>query len=255
MPECYDLVGDFQDRTATLIHRQGCKGLVAAFPAIVGCVSPGASASISSGKFIAMHPVDVTGVESEAAAGSLAVDSSRTFFAYVVGSVPPAVGDYLVCRFVGNRWVAERMGESNPGVVVPGCPCSRSPAVLYMTASNPNSNNHILQSSVLVYGPTPAQLLPMDIGQSAYLSESQFQDLSTGDWFWYYLSCYLGYYVLTRVYATSVYGSPYRDATRYRWAIGNPGNSCSPFNLLVGNIFSGGDPSCVVTISGANPYG
>jgi hypothetical protein len=140
-------------------------------------------------------------------------------------------------------------------VHIEGCPCTESCATIYMVSSNPNSNNHILQSATLVYGPTPAGLLPLAIGESSYLSTTTFTDFSTGDQFYYYLSCYLGYYVLTRVYAVSLYGSPYRDATRYRWAAGYPGNSCSPFALNNGQVFSGGDPSCVVTISCTNPYG
>ena len=254
-PECCGPISRLQDQTEKLIHRRDFGGLVAVFPAVVGCVSANASTPIVSGTFVTMRPVDIAGVESEASPGVLSEDNSCTFLAYVIGSTAHTVGDYLVCRFVGNRWAAERMGGGNAAVVIPGCPCSSSPAVLYMTSSNPNSNNHILQSAVLVYGPTPAGLLPLAIGESSYLSTTTFTDFSTGDQFWYYLSCYLGYYVLTRVYATSLYGSPYRDATRYRWAAGYPGNSCAPFLLANGQIFSGGDPSCVVTVSGTNPYG
>jgi hypothetical protein len=46
-----------------------------------------------------------------------------------------------------------------------------------------------------------------------------------------------------------VYGSPYRDTIRYRWLAGYAGNTCSPFLLSNGQIFSGGDASGVVTIS------
>jgi hypothetical protein len=254
-PEHYGQISSLQDQSKKLIHRRGCGGLVATFPAVVGCVSSNASTPIVNGTFVTMRPVNIAGVESEASPGVLSEDNSYTFLAYVVGSASSAVGDYLVCHFVGNRWVAERMGGGNAAVVIPGCPCSRSPRTLYMTSSNPNSNNHILQNATLVYGPTPSNLLPLAIGQSSYLSTTTFTDFSTGDQFWYYLSCYLGYYVLTRVYATSLYGSPYRDATRYRWPIGFPGNSCTPFLLANGQIFSGGDPSCAVTISGTNPYG
>jgi hypothetical protein len=87
------------------------------------------------------------------------------------------------------------------------------------------------------------------LGASSYLSTTTFTDLSTGDQFWYYLTCFLGYYVLTRVYAVSAFGSPYRDVVRYRWLIGYQGNSCQPFLLANGQIFQGGDPTCVVTIT------
>jgi hypothetical protein len=232
-----------------MIHRQRCVGLVSAFPAVVGCVIANPSLPTASGQFVSVQPVDVLGVEAESASGALSVDTSRTFLTYLVGSSPPTVGDYLICHFVGNRWVASRTGGDNSVVVIPGCPCATSPVTLYMTSSSNASNDHILQSAVLVYGPSPSALSALGIGQSAYLSTVTFTDFSTGDQFWYYLSCYLGYYILTRVYATSLYGSPYRDMTRYRWPISDPSNSCNPFLLAHGQIFSGGDPSCVVTVS------
>ena len=201
------------------------------------------------------HPVTLGGATTEGGAGSLAVSSGFTYV-YVLGPQVPSVGTLLAARNVGGRWAAQYGSSSGGGggtVTPSGCPWA-SPVTLYMHVAHPDWNNHILQPCTLVYGPTPAQLLPVDIGQSAYLSTQQFQDLSTGDWFWYYLSCFLGYYILTRVYATSVYGSPYRDAVRYRWAAGNPGNTPSPFALTVGNIFSGGDQDSptMVTITGTS---
>ena len=203
------------------------------------------------------HPVTVTGAETEGGAVTATADSGRSLVVIVLNTVP-AVGDYLVARLIGGRWVARKGGGGYVGppmVHIDGCPCSESCVTLYMVSSNPNSNNHILQSATLVYGPTPAGLLPLAIAASSYLSTTSFTDFSTGDQFYYYLSCYIGYYVLSRVYITSLYGSPYRDATRYRWPIGYLGNSCVPFALMNGTVFSGGDPSCVVTISCTNPYG
>jgi hypothetical protein len=180
----------------------------------------------------------------------LTADASRTFLVDVVGSKPALAGDYLICRFVGNRWAADRMGKSQPtGVSIPGCPCSLSPMTLHMTSSKPQSNNGIFQSAVFKYGPTPAALLPVVLTPNSYLSTSSFTDQVLKAQFWYYLTCYLGAYVITRVYVTTPVGSPFRDGIRYTWFVGLPGNTCTPFLLSVGSIFSGGDASCVVTIS------
>jgi hypothetical protein len=91
--------------------------------------------------------------------------------------------------------------------------------------------------------------LPLAIGANSYLSTASFTDTSTGDQFWYHFNCYVGYYALTRVYVTSQYGSPYRDLIRYRWPIGTGGNSCKPFLMAYGQLYLGGDPACVVTVS------
>ena len=184
-------------------------------------------------------------------AGILTADSTRTFLVDVVASKLAVAGDYLVCRFIGNRWAADRMGKSQPptGVLIPGCPCTLSPTTLYMTSSKPQSNNGIFQSAVFQYGPTPSSLLPVVLATNSYLSTSSFLDPVLNCQFWYYLTCYLGAYVLTRVYVQSPLGSPFRDRIRYTWFVGLPGNTCSPFLLSVGSIFSGGDATCVVTIS------
>jgi hypothetical protein len=239
-----------QDETCEQILRQRGDNALPAFPAIVGRVFGGPQVPTVLGTYVWLRPVDVMGIERESSPGVFNCDeTARAFLAYVVGSSPPVAGDHLVCRFVGHRWVAERMGRKTGDVVIPGCPCASSPAVLHMSSSKPDSNNHMFQSAVLAYGPTPQALLPLGIGQNSYLSTTVFTDLTTGDKFWYHFSCYIGYYVLTRVYSTSLYGTPYRDSSRYRWPIGMAGNSCKPFLLAQGQVFAGGDSSCVVTIS------
>ena len=89
----------------------------------------------------------------------------------------------------------------------------------------------------------------MQLGASSYLSTRTFTDNATNDQFWYYFTCYFNYYILTRVYVTSAYGSPYRDQIRYRWLVGLSGNTCSPFLLSKGAVYAGGDSSCVVTLT------
>jgi hypothetical protein len=231
--------------------RQRASSLVPAYPALVGRVFGNPSVPTTPGTFFSVHPVDVSGAEAESGTGVLSADTSRSFLVYVVGSQAPAAGDNLVCRFVGHRWVAERMkgGGHGPVVTIPGCPCQAIPTTLTMTSSAPLSNNQILQSATLQWGPTPPGLSPLGIGSSSFLSTTTFTDITTGDQFWYNLYCSLGYYVVTRVYAVSQYGSPYRDVVRYKWLIGFGGNTCQPFMLINGQIFPGGDPTCVVTIT------
>jgi hypothetical protein len=136
------------------------------------------------------------------------------------------------------------------GVSIPGCPCAPTPTSLTMVSSKPSSNNGIFQSAVFAYGPTPAALLPVVLTPNSYLSTASFYDPVLKANFWYYLTCYFGAYVLTRVYITTPVGSPFRDGIRYTWFVGLPGNTCTPFALTVGSMFSGGDTSCVVTITG-----
>jgi hypothetical protein len=229
--------------------RQSARALVPDYPVLVGRVFANPTVPTSTGTFFSLNPVDVTGAEAEGGTGALSVDTSRSFLVYVVGSKAPVAGDLLICRFVGHRWVASRMGGKSGGVTVPGCPCQTSPTTLTMSSSEPDSNNQILQSATLQYGTTPLELAALGLSAASYLSTTTFTDTATGDQFWYYLSCFLGYYALTRLYAESAYGSPYRDIVIYRWLIGASGNSCEPFLLANGTIFPGGDPSCVVTIS------
>ena len=249
-PDLWSVRPVLREEAADALGRlRGSGGLVPAFPVLVGRVFANPAIPARTGTYVSVHPVEVSGAESEGAAGTLTVDASRTFLAYVVGPTAPVSGDHLLCRFIGDRWLAERMGGSTTEVIVPGCPCASSPAALHMTASRPDTNNGIFQTSELVYGPTPPGLLSLGIGTSAYLSRSSHTDSSTGDQFRYYLSCFQGFYLLTRVYEKSAYGSPHRDTMRYRWLAGFPGNTCRPFLLTNGQMYPGGDTACVVTIS------
>ena len=220
-------------------------------PAFVGQVTTTQSL-IGIGKVLVVARCQpLAPADTEGSTPTFGMDGANEF-ATLIGPGTPNTGDYVLVERTDYRWVTEHPNATTHGgrVVILGCPCPTSPITLTMTSSAPASNNHILQSATLTYGPTPAALAALGIGQSAYLSTATFTDFSTGDQFWYYLSCYLGYYILTRVYATSLYGSPYHDMIRYRWPISDPTNSCNPFALNTGQIFSGGDPSCVVTVTG-----
>ena len=120
-----------------------------------------------------------------------------------------------------------------------------------MTSTRPDSNRGIFQNSTLVYGPTPPDYAVFSIPSLTFLSESEHTDKQSGEQFRYYFYCVFGAYLLGRLYPKSVRanGGPYWDGNRYSWLIGPSGNSCSPFLLSDGNIFPGGDPSCVVVLS------
>jgi hypothetical protein len=142
---------------------------------------------------------------------------------------------------------------SGGGVSVPGCPCPSTPATLFMHVNDPTKNNGIFQPCTLQYGPTPAPLLPVVLATDSYLSTAPSFDPVLMANFYTYLTCYLGAYVITRVYITSPLGSPFRDRIRYTWFVGLPGNTCSPFSLALGSIFEGGDATEVVTIDAIGP--
>ena len=138
---------------------------------------------------------------------------------------------------------------SGSGNTITGCPCTGIPSSLTMTTNNPALNNGIFQNCTLTYQTTPTSVLPVVYTSSAYLS-SLLHDSLLGADFYYLLTCYVGVYVLTRVYPTTIFGSPYRDTYRYTWVSSYPGNSCSPFELINGQIFSGGNTTQTVSITG-----
>ncbi len=223
---------------------------VAENPSFVGCVYAHPTVPTTMGNFVSVHPVFVSGTEGESSPGSLVVNSAVTVLVNVIGSQAPAAGDYLICRFVGHRWIAERMGSNQNTVSLYGCPCTEIPTTLHMSVNNPGLNYGIFQNTTLVYGPTPPEYLPLSIGDQSYLSPGSFTDQVTTDPFRYFFTCYSGNYVISRLYVHSVHGSPYRDIFYlYSWLIGLTGNTCSPFLLSFGDNSAGGNPSCVVTIS------
>ncbi|MGE3818088.1 MAG: hypothetical protein AB7I30_01515 [Isosphaeraceae bacterium] len=220
-------------------------------PAVVGRIFANPTLPTQGGRYFSARPVHVGGAEVESGLGTLTPDSARSFLVFVPGASAPAVGDDLVCRFVGNRWVAERSvpGVGNDQVVVPGCPCASSPRVLRMSSSDPLSNNRMFQDATIEYRAFPAALSPLGLTGEGYLSTLTYTDETSVSPFWYHVTCSQGFYTLTRLYASFAAGPPYRDVVRYKWLMGVTGNTCQPFLLSSGLIYSGGDPSCVVTIT------
>ncbi|WZO98170.1 hypothetical protein EP7_005226 [Isosphaeraceae bacterium EP7] len=221
-------------------------------PSFVGRVVGKPTVPTSIGCYFSVNPVSVKGQEVESGTASLSVDSSTTVLVYVCGRTAPILGDDLICRFIGNRWVAEKTSGqpiSGAPIKIVGCPCLTTPAVLQMVSNHPSAQNGMFQSTPLVYGPTPPVFQSLQIPDSIHLSPGTFTDAITGDAFRYYLACEPGAYLLRRLFPTTTYVSPYQDDIRYRWSLSAAGNVCSPMMLLNGRVYDGGDPTSSVVVT------
>ncbi len=89
--------------------------------------------SLRAGQFCKVVPTTVArGRDRKGVAASFARQprggyrASAPVLVYLLGSFVPATGDYLVCRFVDHRWVAETTGggtSHGTGVMLPSCFC------------------------------------------------------------------------------------------------------------------------------------
>ena len=231
-----------------------------ALPSFLGRVVT-TDANIKVGRFCQVVPSVVLGLEQEGAGGVFAdsamVSGSGTSSAkvsvYMLGSFVPTTGDYLVCRFVDHRWVAETTGGGNMhgggGVLLPSCFCA-VPPVLQMTSADPACNYGMFQSCSIQYGPPPAAMAELGFQSNVFTSSESFYDRISQSSFFYYFSCQYNQFFLTRIYPTSPFGSPYRDGILYNWIVGGYGNTCNPFQLLMGMAYPGSDSTCSVSIIG-----
>ena len=214
----------------------------------------------TTGAYFSVHPVAVLGVEGEGNAGVLAVDTPAVLV-YVMGGRPPVSGDDLICRFARDRWVADRLAAVvSYYYVSTGCDCPSVPAVLLMTVANPALDGGMFQNCTIRYVPVPAGYHGLNIADAAgnaYISDQSFVD-PYGDTFQWYLYCHVHQFFLTRVFAHSIFGSPFEDSARFTYTLPTPGipsaqtdgNTCSPFRLSNGQVYAGGDPSTRITITG-----
>lgn len=150
-----------------------------------------------------------------------------------------------------GEWIFARTTSSGGGGgtgVLLGCTCRFPPIDLTMTVSTEGCSNGLFNSCTISYQTTPSSLTSLRLGTSCYLSNETFNDTQTGDLYHYYLACFTNIIRISRVFPTSVYGSPFLDSVIYFWTLGLPGNTCSPFSLTNGSVFAGGDASCAVTI-------
>jgi hypothetical protein len=195
----------------------------------------------------------VLGDEVEGGSSDFATAGSKMVPVYLVGPGVPSTGDFLVCKFVDNRWVADRttpVGSGTGGVgTINFCFCENVPPTLTMTSASSTCNYGMFQSCTLQYGDVPAAYVALDLGEKAFISVESFPDIVAGGaLFQYYLTCLYNVFSLTRIYATSPYGSPYIDGVLYTWFVGSYGNTCSPSHLDNGTAYPGSDGLCSVTI-------
>jgi hypothetical protein len=220
-------------------------------PAFVGQVVANPQLPTATNAYYSVNPVSILGIEGEGNAPVLLVDTATTVLVCVLGTKAPSLGDNLICRYEGNRWVAERYGSIDPGsggASIPGCACTTIPQTLHMSTSGP-CDSGTFQPCVLQYGPTPSEFSGLGLGANCFLSTQSFTDPYTGTLFRYSLACNTVFFQLSRIYLATGSGGAYHDSTIYSWSIGLGGNTCTPFLLSNGYIFSGGNPNCLVTIS------
>jgi hypothetical protein len=220
------------------------------YPAFVGRVVGNPLVGTGAGRYVSVHPVSVLGNEAEGGTGVLIEDTSTSILVYALGPRAPKAGDDLVCRFIENRWVALSGGKAQAAQgQIRGCTCATPPISLRMSVSRQGCSDGLLNSCTISYRPTPASLASLHLGDSCYLSTELFTDTQTGDQFYYFLGCFASIFRVSRVFPSSVFGSPFLDSVIYYWSVGLAGNTCQPFLLSNGQIYFGGDPSCLVTIS------
>jgi hypothetical protein len=136
------------------------------------------------------------------------------------------------------------------GGTIPNCFCTDIPPALGMTSTNPNANFRMFQSCQIEYRDTPGWATVMHLGSKIFISTTAFPDpQADGAEFYYYLTCQLNLFVLTRIYPESPFGSPYRDGPLYSWLVGGYGNTCNPFVLGNGYPYPGSEP-VKVTMAG-----
>ena len=211
---------------------------------------------IKSGRFVKVAPAILLGKEGEGGSGTFSDAgtgiNAPSLLVYLLGSFVPTTGDYLVCRFVDHRWVAETTGGKvtpGTGILLPSCFCM-VPPTLQMVSSYPDCNYKMFQTCTIQYGPPPPAMVAQNFTSNVFTSTSSFVDPITKSSFFYYFWCQYNQFFLTRIFPTSPFGSPYRDAILYSWVVGGYANTCQPFRLENGAPFPGSDTACQVSIIG-----
>jgi hypothetical protein len=135
------------------------------------------------------------------------------------------------------------------GGTVSLCICPAVPTTLAMTATPVGTADAtIFHDATLAYGPTDPGYAGLALGANGVYSTASFVD-QNGDTFQYYLFCTRNQFFLTRIYKQSVFGSPFQDSVRFFWTVVGV-NTCSPFSLTTGTIYSGGNAGTRVQVHG-----
>lgn len=138
-----------------------------------------------------------------------------------------------------------------PTVPTPNCMCDEGPAVIYMKSTRPDLNSDIFKDDTITWQARPAWASVLSISDPGYYGNVWFTEPGHGDQFIYHISCVGAETGLHRVFEHSFFagGGPLLDSVRYRWTASLAGNSCDPFYLLHGSIYSGGNPAGKVYLS------
>lgn len=245
---------DFNSMVARIKARQS---LIAAAPLVIASDRPTTiMASFSKGFYAKLSgstsPYSFT-EQYGAAAGTWANHvRTGTTNAYEVNGTG-SLNNKLVWLEPGypGEYVFQHLGSGSTGGggtgSFPGCICATVATPLTMTVTGDTYG--LFNDCTIAYGLTPTGLLPLGLGTSSWLSTDSFPDPQTGDEYRWYLSCFSTLYRISRVYESSIYGSPFLGPVFFHWMIGLPGNTCSPFLLSSGEIFLGGVAETVVEIS------
>ena len=183
-----------QVRDASEVARRPIGLSPAGQPSFVGRIVADARQPTAPGYYYLVNPVAVRGAEAEGGAPLLVADTTTSALVCVIGTKAPSSGDDLICRFIENRWVAERYGATSPPPppppppTIPGCTCTSIPATLQMSSAGPCVPSDF-QACTLQWGPTPAEFAALSLGASCFLSTQVFSDPFTGGTFRYNLSC------------------------------------------------------------------
>ena len=242
-----------QARDASEVARRPIGTSPTGQPSFVGRVVADAHQPTAPGYYYLINPVSVVGAEAEGGSPTLLPDATTTALVCVIGTRAPSAGDDLICRFVENRWVAERYGATPPPpppppVTIPGCNCTAIPTTLHLSSSGPCVPSDF-QACTITWMATPPEFSGLLLGDYCFLSTDIFDDPFTGGTFRYALSCDTIFFRLSRIYEPTDFGPAFHDSPIYTWQISSSSNSCSPFLLSSGTIYPGGDNRCVVTIS------
>jgi hypothetical protein len=181
--------------------------------------------------------------DSEGADATVANDPTLTVPVAWLGPQAPVAGRAYLLHPCGNRYVAgsgKPAVVKPPGAVIAGCQCTSIPLTLSMVPTDPTLNGGMFQPATLQWGLTPTDYDRLALGTNCFLSTQSFID-QIGESFRYFFNCTNDKFTLTRVYAHSIFGNPYRDTVRYTWPLSLAGNTCDPLLLTSGQIYQGGD--------------
>lgn len=131
-------------------------------------------------------------------------------------------------------------GPPGGTVTIAGCTCTAIPTTLYLRPNDPIWNGGMFKDCTLVWGTVDPGYSKLALGSNAFISTESFVD-QIGQTYQYYFTCTSDKFTITRIYISSIFGTPYRDSVRYTWPIASAGNTCSPFYLTTGTVYQGGD--------------